>query len=398
MEAVTANVKWYDETIIGDLSWPDTEYGQYAKNYILPLISGQSSSCYIHNVHTRLLVAAVDGIPLPVTVNDAEYDNSYVCSPYTHYVTYAGEELSHLRNRPAEALLGGVLNMIGLLLRKARFNHVVQVNNWLLSTNLYPALSPGQLAAVIDEIRRRYPRHAILCRSLNRTTCGRYLEAVQKKGCKLVPSRQIYLLHGRREQDAASAEAVSQPVNAKARWLVKRDRGLITKNGYTISGPADMQPEDVPRIKELYNMLYIHKYSVCNPQFTEQFIHLAIEKGTLELYGLRKNGRLDAVLGFFVREGIMTAPLFGYDTTMPQKTGLYRMLSAVLIGIAEERGLLLHESSGVGQFKRNRGAVAELEVTAVYDRHLPFMTRACWTILEKLLCGIGVPIIRKLKL
>lgn len=398
MEAVTANVKWYDETNIGELMWPDTEYGWYAKKYILPLMIGQSVSAYIHNVRTRVLVVTVDGIPMPVTVNDTEYDNSYVCSPYTHYVTYAGEELVNLRNRPAEALLGGMLNMIGLLLRKARFNRVVQVNNWLLSTNLYPALSPGQLKVVIDELQQRYPRHAILCRSLNRAASGRLLDAMKEKGCKLVPSRQVYLLHGGWGQDGALAEAAPHPVNAKARWLVKRDRGLIRKQGYSISGPSDMRPDDAPRIKQLYDMLYIHKYSACNPQFTEQFIQLAIETGTLELYGLRKNGRLDAVLGFFAREGIMTAPLFGYDTTLPQKTGLYRMLSAVLIGIAEERGLLLHESSGVGQFKRNRGAVAELEVTAVYDRHLPLMTRACWTMLEKLLHGIGVPIIRKLKL
>jgi hypothetical protein len=398
MEAVTVDVKWYDETNIGELTWPDTEYGRYAKKYILPLMIGQSVSSYIHNVRTRLFVVTVDGIPLPVTVNDMEYDNSYVCSPYTHYVTYAGEELANLRNRPAEVVLGGVLNMIGLLLRKARFNRVVQVNNWLLSTNLYPALGPGRLEAVIDEMKQRYPLHAILCRSLNPATSGRCLDDVKRKGCKLIPSRQIYLLYGSQEQDSALDDAAHRPVNAKARWLVKRDRNLIRKQGYSISGPSDMQPDDVPRIKELYDMLYIHKYSACNPQFTEQFIRLAIESGTLELYGLRKHGRLDAVLGFFSREETMTAPLFGYDTTLPQKTGLYRMLSAVLIGIAEDRGLLLHESSGVGQFKRNRGAVAELEVTAVYDRHLPLMTRACWTILEKLLHGIGVPIIRKLKL
>lgn len=387
----SSSIAFYDESNIQDLIWPETAYGHDAKTYLLPLLLAPSVQLCVHNVRTRLLVATVDGIPLPITINETEYDNSYVCSPYTHFVTYAREELALLRNRPAEAILGGLLSGIGLLLRKAHFNRVVQVNNWLLSTNVLPAISPAGLEALMTELHRRYPGHAIVCRSLNDVTSGTYLETVRKYGCKLIPSRQIYLLQ-------AAPKSARPSINAKARWLVKRDRRLIDKHGYTIAEPQDMLLADAPRIKELYDMLYIHKYSPCNPQFTELFIQTAIQSGTLELHGLRKNGRLDAILGFFVRGEIMTAPLFGYDTKLPQQTGLYRMLSAVLIGIADERGLLLHESSGVGQFKRNRGAVAELEVMAVYDKHLPLGTRLCWSILEKLLYRIGVPIIQRLKL
>lgn len=426
-----AVIHFYHETNISDLAWPDTEYGQYAKNYLLPLLLAPSLEQYIDNVRTRLLVVTVDGVPLPVTVNEEEYGNSYVCSPYTHFVTYAREELALLGNRPAEAVLGGLLSGIGWILRRVRFNRVVQVNNWLVSTNLFPPVSPERFKQLMQVLQQRYPGHVVICRSLNDATTGPYLTAMREQGCKLIPSRQIYLLHGSGHQAAALGEAseaasvdadegangrTSQPsslqkgntsarhplslppVPAKARWLVKRDRALIAKQGYVVCGPEDMCPEDAARIKELYDRLYIDKYSPCNPQLNESFIRTAIATRTLELHGLRKNGRLDAVLGFFARDGIMTAPLFGYDTSQPQKLGLYRMLSAVLIGIAAERSLLLHESSGVGQFKRNRGAVAELEVMAVYDKHLHISVRVCWTLLEKLLYGIGVPIIQRLKL
>lgn len=94
----------------------------------------------------------------------------------------------------------------------------------------------------------------------------------------------------------------------------------------------------------------------------------------------------------------MTAPLFGYDTALPQSVGLYRMLSAVLIGLAGSRSLLLHESSGVGQFKRNRGAVAAIEFSAVYDRGTTWLNRCGWSFLELLLRRIGMPLIQKLKL
>lgn len=94
----------------------------------------------------------------------------------------------------------------------------------------------------------------------------------------------------------------------------------------------------------------------------------------------------------------MTTPLFGYDTSLPQQLGLYRMLSARLIEIACERRVLLHESSGAAQFKRNRGAEAEIEYTAVQVGHLPLRRRLPWTALADLLTKIGVPLLRKYKL
>ena len=93
----------------------------------------------------------------------------------------------------------------------------------------------------------------------------------------------------------------------------------------------------------------------------------------------------------------MTTPVFGYDTAVPQEIGLYRMLSAVLLRQSAEEGCLLHESAGAAQFKRNRGATAEIEYSAVYDRHLPFYRRMGWAMLSPLLNRVGVPIMKKHK-
>ncbi|WP_051424756.1 hypothetical protein [Paenibacillus graminis] len=373
----------YDRDSIQGLSWPDTEYGRYAQQYISAMFEHPAEH-FIANVHTTVKVVVVDGLPVPITVNEAEYANSYVCSPYTHYVSYASEELALLNNRLLEGALSVLLRGVGLLLRTARFNRVVQVNNWLLSTNLYPPASPDQLLKVLDFLRAEYPGYTLLLRSLSKETSGALLEALDGYGCKWVPSRQIYLLQ--------------HPAGSKAKWLVKRDRGLINKHGYMVESPGQIMEEDIPRIVELYHLLYIHKYSKHNPQFTEAYIRLALEKRTLHIYGLRKNGRLDAVLGFYSREGMMTAPLFGYDTSLPQSLGLYRMLSAVLIDLAGSRGQLLHESSGVGQFKRNRGAVAATELSAVFDKGTSWLNRCSWSFLGWLLRRAGIPLIRKLKL
>jgi hypothetical protein len=381
---VNGRVIQYDRHSINQLEWPDTEYGRYAREYITPLLE-RGTETYIKNVHTTVKVVTVDGLPVPVTVNEGDYDNSYVCSPYTHYVSYAREELALLNNRMLEGALSIMLKGMGWLLRQARFNRVIQVNNWLLSTNLYPALSAGQLTEVLDYLRHAYPGYTIMYRSLSTETSGDFIDSLRAYGCKLVPSRQIYLL----QQNSSGS---------KARWLVKRDRSLLAKHGYTEVTPDEISPEDIPRIAELYRLLYIDKYSAYNPQFTEAFIALALERRTLRIYGLRKDGRLDAVLGFYERDGAMTAPLFGYDTALPQSVGLYRMLSAVLIGLAGSSGLLLHESSGIGQFKRNRGAVAAIEFSAVYDQGTSWLNRCGWSFLELLLRRIGMPLIQKLKL
>jgi hypothetical protein len=140
------------------------------------------------------------------------------------------------------------------------------------------------------------------------------------------------------------------------------------------------------------------KYSPFNPDFTERFFAHALATQSFYLIGLRKAGRFDAVLGYFWRNGVMTTPIFGYDTGLPQALGLYRMISAVLAQEARRRGLLLHASSGAASFKRNRGAAPAIEYSAVYDRHLPVYRRLPWAILERVLNAVAVPLIRRLKL
>jgi hypothetical protein len=188
---------------------------------------------------------------------------------------------------------------------------------------------------------------------------------------------------------------------SKARWLLKRDFGLLERHGYIareLHAEDELSGAEVARIVELYNALYLTKYSLNNPMFNERFMRLALRRGNLRLVVLQKDGRIDAVLGYFCRNGVMTTPVFGYDTTLPQEVGLYRMLSVVLFHIARENRHLLNASSGAAEFKRNRGAVGVIEYSAVYDKHLPFHRRLCWSVLWVLLEKIGVPLTLKYKL
>ncbi|MGC5773999.1 GNAT family N-acetyltransferase [Paenibacillus pabuli] len=369
------------------MDWPNTEDGRYARAYLEPMML-QGTRDFIVNVNTTLLIARIDDLVLPLTVNEAEYDNAYVCSPYTHYVRYAKQELTLLRKPLLEKELSALLSVVGWGMQRSQINKVVHVNNWLLSTNLYPAMSGEQAVCLLAAIRERYPEHAVVFRSLCPELHSDLTSKLKQAGCQLIPSRQIYLY---RANDPSFG-------NAKSRWLLKRDYELLAKHGYEIVSQENLTDVDISRIAELYRLLYLEKYSYDNPQFSEHFIATAKASGALTLYGLRKEGRIDAVMGYFCRNGMMTTPLFGYDTALPQFIGLYRMLSACLIGQARENGHLLHESSGAAQFKRNRGAVADFEYSAVYERHLPLGRRWCWLLLDRLLNRVGVPLMRRMKL
>ena len=63
------------------------------------------------------------------------------------------------------------------------------------------------------------------------------------------------------------------------------------------------------------------------------------------------------MLGYVERGGLITAPLFGYDTGLPQSLGLYRMLSALVALEGLRRQKEVHLSAGVGGFKRARGGL-----------------------------------------
>lgn len=66
---------------------------------------------------------------------------------------------------------------------------------------------------------------------------------------------------------------------------------------------------------QLYNMLYLGKYSPLNVQFNENFIYeFGLQKEIFTIKALRNKhtNSIDAVLGYYRMNGVMTTPIFGY--------------------------------------------------------------------------------------
>jgi hypothetical protein len=352
----------------------------------IEVLTSRPANALVRNLETRCFVLRVDDALLPVTVNELDYANSYVCSPYGACILYPKAEVKKVDSVFVRGLVRGLASSLAPLLRAARINRVVCVNNWLLSTNLYPPFDCEHVSHLTQMLTARFPSHAIAWRSLNEITNPVLLRRLVVEGYLLVPSRQVYFFNG---DDGA--------------FLRKRnnvwDRKQLLNSRLQIVNHDDLRASDSPRIEQLYRWLYVDKYSPQNPQFTAVLIEEFRARQLLTMWGLRDSaGVLVGIAGAFERNSVMTVPLVGYDTSLPKQLGLYRCLMSIVLHEAARRKVKLNLSSGAAHFKHLRGGEPSIEYTAVYCRHLSLASRLAWKSLAALMHNVGVPILRKYRL
>lgn len=377
------SVRILDPATMRDADWPTSESRLRAYS---EAFSSAGSQRLISNLRTTVMVLRNGQLSLPLTVNDTEYDNSYVCSPYTAYALYSKEEMRLLSSGLLRRTLGAVVDAMGAVLRAARINRMVQVNNWMLSTNLFPRGRTLPIEEMTEALIAAWPDHFICVRSLNGWDGTLLRESFSRAGYKLVASRQVYIY----ERPAQT-------------WLphanAKHDLRLLRHSRYRIERGDDFAEADFDRAAELYAMLYLHKYSQYNPAFTAEFMRLCHRSGVMRFLGLRNpSGVLDGVLGLFCLDGTITAPVVGYDTALDRRLGLYRLLMTLVFQTAVQEEQDINLSSGAASFKRLRGGRPYIEYSAIYDRHLPAARRLALGALAAPVNGIGVPLMRRLQL
>lgn len=346
----------------------------------------------IGNLQTQLLLLDLGRWQMPVSLNQGgeRQDNCYVVSPLTAYSGYARDELQRLQRPWLARLLRPLVGAVERLLAGARIERIVQVNNWLLSTNLYPGDWHGeQLDELTELLRSRFPEHAFGFRSLNPASNGELLARLRTLGYLAVPSRQVYLFDGRAGADSAYLQHQN----------CRHDARLLRRSGYQVEHGDALKTDEFERLERLYNLLYLDKYSPLNPHYSAAWLRQGVADGWLELRVLRSAcGRIDGVAGWFASDSVLSAPIVGYDTALPQRAGLYRQLTRLCLEEAANRRMLLNFSSGAAHFKRLRGGEPQIEYSMVQIAHLPLRQRLVWRLLAALLQGIGVPLMRMLKL
>ncbi|NEX47530.1 GNAT family N-acetyltransferase [Pseudotabrizicola algicola] len=345
----------------------------------------KGSAQLVANLRARVELVQAGGEMLPVTLCDArDRPNCYLCQPSTAYIDYGIEETRHFTHSPLlRRTLSGLLRGAAPLLRASGLDHQAQVNNWLLATNPPP---PTGVLPAMQALARRHPDRAILLRSLNDATDAPLLAALRAAGVELLPARQVWIWHPR---PATQGKPPSLPRDRR------RDAALLADGQFDLHPGAAFTPQDYATAADLYARLYLQKYTPLNPHYTPAFLQGMAQTGLMRLTGLQANGALLGVIGTVALGGMLTAPVVGYRTDLPQSLGLYRRLLALAMAEAEQAQIPFHMSAGAASFKRNRGAKPAIEYTAALVSHLPTRNRIATAILAGLLTRIGVPIMRR---
>ncbi len=363
--------------------WPQ---GQEAERAYIESFAQTDTANLIYNVQTKWLALLSGDRVFPVTVNDGGIGGSYVCQPHSAYILYALRELDIVNVGTIKPILIGLIKIADWLLRWAELNRVVQIDNWLLSTNLHNDWDGQDIPDLREQLVRAYPQHYIMVRSLDHWSNPTLLNAAKADGWTLFGSRQIWCTD-----------------NIATTWSTKRDikndRRILKKSGLICEHLQTLSNAEADRIAALYAKLYLHKYSDLNPAFSPAWIKMTHATATVCYHVARNaNGEILAVAGTFARGDILTTPIVGYDTDIPQSAGLYRIACLLSGEEAIGRRLRYNGSAGAASFKRNRGAHGVIEYAAVYAAHLPRRKRWMIKLVETILNTIAIPYMKRKQL
>ena len=212
------------------IPWPKTTDGQYAKLYWTPLLKNGVQQ-YINNIDAEIYILVTDTTVLPVTVGSSNLNDSYVNSAYSHFISYSKDELRHLPSLLIIILLRTLLTILQILFRFGRVNRVIYVNNWFLSTNLYPQINDDCIANIAHFLSKRFPDHSIIFRSLNHRSHKHITDSLQQSDFLPVISRQVYHF---------TPALLNQPNSNR-----KKDDKLLTQSGFQITSPPYASYDDL---------------------------------------------------------------------------------------------------------------------------------------------------------
>ncbi|RKH46308.1 GNAT family N-acetyltransferase [Corallococcus sicarius] len=360
----------YDETHIQTAPFPDTEEGRATKDFLVPLFQRGPEAWF--GDRARMLLLGMDDLLIPLSLTEGSGDNSYLFSMYARYIASQRSAIKTGNWKPlAGFTASSVLWGVGAVMKATRLDKVIQVDTWPTLRNMGANLTADQVQRLTDFLTTRFAKYALVFMAVNPATHSPLLNQLKGHGYDF-----SYMTHTRMQLPAGLEPGAS------ARKLHRRDARMTEASGYQVVDGRDM-PGCAPRLADLYRQLNREKY-MTNPPISEAFFE-DMRLGTrIPLRLLVKDGRIDAFYGISVKDDVLYSPVSGYDLSLPQEVGLYRMLNSLLMREAFDRGIAIETGGGSDPFKSMRGDRPLPRYNAVYVRHLPAYRHVAWRLVAKL--------------
>ncbi len=342
-----------------------------------------SQGAMIGNCEADFIYYDIDNVVIPATITVPKHNNCYAVSLLSLISGYGEDELPKLKNPYIRKACSILLKATLKPLQWAKLHQLQTLNNQCLSTNMYSSdWKQLKLSDLRLEALKTTPNTALLLRSLNTVQHNTIIQSAKQDGWIPIVTRQVYL-----HCDWANFSPGAD---------IKKDLKLLKQPGWEFRKLTSYA--ECETAKQLYDDLYLNKYSHHNIHFSARYLYHATQHNLLELFGLFHHGRMLATLGMVIIDGDMTCPIFGYDTSQPTKLALYRRISIFSIRYAKERQLNFNMSSGAPNFKTNRGAKSQIEYSFVYIKHLNLYQRVVWRCLSFITRSVYQTLLKRYRL
>jgi hypothetical protein len=328
------------------------------------------------NIHADAQWLDVGSSRWRVSITRRVPQNCYVVSATGQYLDYAREEIRRIPSALHRTLIMGAMLPLAPMLRA--LDPVVVLDALPVSTVLHAERSPERWRELIDHARTMHRGLPLIIRSLDDVASGDLLKVLHELGLLTLPSRMVF----------------HQDPRAAGLWRIRNVRHDVALSQAEPMATRPLCADDAPRIATLYWQLYGEKHSRLNPEFSPGFLAHGLNTNVLHGEGLLHDGQLVAVFLAYTIGDVMTNPVFGYETSLPQRLGLYRRLSILTMLHARDRGLRIHASSGAPGFKASRGGVPAMEYHAVDLATVRGSQRAAWSATIRLANRIGPRVLR----
>lgn len=341
-------------------------------------------SHYIDNISGEIALLKLNDQFIPLLITSNNYHDSYVCSPYGHYVALAIESAQTIKNRWIKHLAYFGLQNLGKIIKAGSINSTIYINHSLFSTDLHSQnLSKDLLDKAIFFLCTVFPKHTLIVRSLNSHLNASLKKDLKTSGCKFIATRHIYLTE------------IKKPELFKTR-IIKSDLKLWKESGYEVIDQKDFTKEEDIRVLDLYTKLVIESHSAFNPKLNQNFLQLAKKYSMLQMKALKKDGVIEGVAGYVItNDKTLLCSFFGYDKNAQNKTQIYRLLSTLLFLEASEKASVFHQSAGASFYKKVRRAKGFQEYQALYIKHLSLKQKLIWHLLRAIINGFAVPFMKR---